>query len=88
MNGFSNQDTSPEDDSVIAPNSLPNSHVERQTDDTRRRKYVTSEEYCELVTSRRALVRHDVSGGGVRGLCDDSAGVMYLIEARRLGIWR
>jgi hypothetical protein len=53
-----------------------------------RRYFVTNDEYCQLITSRRRLDRDDQIGGDIRGVCDKSGGVIYSIETKDLGVWR
>lgn len=46
--------------------------------------FVDHDQYCELLTSRRQLVRQDDPRKCLRGLLDTESGVCYLIEEDRL----
>ena len=42
--------------------------------------YVAPDEFCQLLTSRKNLVRRDEPGEGLHGLWDTEGGVLYLVE--------
>ena len=45
-----------------------------------KRVYVAPDEFCQLLTSRKNLVRRDEPGEGLHGLWDTEGGVLYLVE--------
>ena len=47
-------------------------------------QFVEADVYCRLVTSRRFLERRDDLERGLRGVFDPDAGVLYVVEERKL----
>jgi hypothetical protein len=45
---------------------------------------IAADVYCELVTSRRTLLRSDDGALGIRGLWDPEAGIRYVVEDSKL----
>jgi hypothetical protein len=45
---------------------------------------IAADVYCELLTSRRTLLRSDDRARGIRGLWDPESGVRYVVEESRL----
>ena len=52
-----------------------------RTEDTR---FVTPTQFCELLVSRRNLVRSDDRSAKIRGLIDPSIGVRFLVREEEL----
>jgi hypothetical protein len=45
---------------------------------------IAAEVYCELLTSRRELLRSDDDALGIRGLWDPKSGIRYVVEDSKL----
>jgi hypothetical protein len=47
-------------------------------------KFVTGDEFCRLITSRRQLERWDDHALGLRGLLDSASAIRWVIHERQL----
>lgn len=74
-------------DRLVAPRPNAETRLDRLRAELRGRPPVTfvePDEYCQLATANRQLIRSDEPAAGIRGILDPESGMRFFIEEEKL----